>query len=183
MQPVQDLTVEDRISRTQYQYALDAPDKALLDLWVPRLVDRMKQIPELRDVASDQQNNGLGLLGQYRPRYRRPAGHHSAEHRRRALRCLRPAAGIDHLHADQPVPRDSRSGAAMPAGYGCAEGHVRADRIGFGRIWHRPSRWPGTNTALTGAAALAPAPLGSFVTRRLRFRRPSPSTTRASSRW
>ena len=62
MQPVQDLTVEDRISRTQYQYSLDAPDKALLDLWAPRLVDRMKQIPELRDVASDQQNNGLGLL-------------------------------------------------------------------------------------------------------------------------
>ena len=62
MQPVQDLTVEDRISRTQYQYALDAPDKAMLDQWVPQLVDRMKQIPELRDVASDQQNNGLGLL-------------------------------------------------------------------------------------------------------------------------
>ena len=62
MQPVQDLTVEDRISRTQYQYSLDAPDKALLDLWVPRLVDRMKQLPELRDVASDQQNNGVGLL-------------------------------------------------------------------------------------------------------------------------
>ena len=34
MQPVQDLTVEDRISRTQYQYALDAPDKAILDQWV-----------------------------------------------------------------------------------------------------------------------------------------------------
>jgi multidrug efflux pump len=62
MQPVQDLTVEDRISRTQYQYALDAPDKAILDQWIPKLVDRLKQIPELRDVASDQQNNGLGLL-------------------------------------------------------------------------------------------------------------------------
>src|ERR1019366_6056730 len=61
MQPVQDLTVEDRISRTQYQYALDAPDKALLDLWAPRLVERLKQLPELRDVASDQQNNRLGL--------------------------------------------------------------------------------------------------------------------------
>ena len=53
MQPVQDLTVEDRISRTQYQYSLDAPDKALLDEWVPRLVERMKKLPELRDVASD----------------------------------------------------------------------------------------------------------------------------------
>ena len=61
MQPVQDLTVEDRISRTQYQYALDAPDKSTLDTWVPRLVERMKKIPELRDVASDQQNGGVGL--------------------------------------------------------------------------------------------------------------------------
>jgi multidrug efflux pump len=62
MQPVQDLSVDDRISRTQYQYALDAPDKALLDEWVPQLLQRLRQIPELRDVASDQQNNGVGLL-------------------------------------------------------------------------------------------------------------------------
>ena len=61
MQPVQDLTVEDRVSRTQYQYALDAPSQDLLNVWVPRLVDKLKQIPELRDVASDQQNGGLGL--------------------------------------------------------------------------------------------------------------------------
>ena len=61
MQPVQDLTVEDRISRTQYQYALDAPQKEILDQWIPRVLDRLKQIPELRDVASDQLNNGLGL--------------------------------------------------------------------------------------------------------------------------
>jgi multidrug efflux pump len=61
LQPVQDLTVEDRISRTQYQYALDAPDKSILDQWVPKVVDRLKQIPELRDVATDQQNNGLSL--------------------------------------------------------------------------------------------------------------------------
>jgi len=61
MQPVQDLTVEDRISRTQYQYALDAPDKALLDEWVPKLQSRLQQIPELRDVASDLLNGGVGL--------------------------------------------------------------------------------------------------------------------------
>ena len=62
MQPVQDLTVEDRISRTQYQYALDAPDKAILDRVGPAaLSTKLKQIPELRDVASDQQNSGLGL--------------------------------------------------------------------------------------------------------------------------
>ncbi len=61
LQPVQDLTVEDRISATQYQYALDAPDKSILDEWVPKVVARMKQIPELRDIATDQQNNGLSL--------------------------------------------------------------------------------------------------------------------------
>jgi multidrug efflux pump len=88
MQPVQDLTVEDRISRTQYQYALDAPDKAVLDLWIPRLVDRLKQIPELRDVATDQQNGG-SAAGGYRPRYGRPARHHAAERRRHAVRRLR----------------------------------------------------------------------------------------------
>src|SRR5207249_14861 len=61
MQPVQDLTIEDRISRTQYQYALNSPNKADLDLWIPRLVERLQRVPELRDVASDQQNNGQGM--------------------------------------------------------------------------------------------------------------------------
>jgi multidrug efflux pump len=61
MQPVQDLTVEDRISRTQYQYALDAPQKEVLDEWVPKVLARLQKIPELRDVASDQQNNGIGI--------------------------------------------------------------------------------------------------------------------------
>ncbi|OAI50814.1 multidrug transporter [Betaproteobacteria bacterium SCGC AG-212-J23] len=59
MQPVQDLTVEDRVSRTQYQYTLEAADGDLLDEWTPRLVDRLRQLPQLTDVASDLQNQGL----------------------------------------------------------------------------------------------------------------------------
>jgi multidrug efflux pump len=59
LQPVQDLTVEDRVSRTQYQYSLEDPDAKELSEWVPRFVNRLKEIPELRDVASDQQNAGL----------------------------------------------------------------------------------------------------------------------------
>ena len=59
MQPVQDLTVEDRVSRTQYQYSLEAVDQVELNTWVPRLEARLKASPELRDVASDQQNHGL----------------------------------------------------------------------------------------------------------------------------
>ena len=60
MQPVQDLTVEDRVSRTQYQYSLDDPDGAELNAWAPRLVDALRARPELRDVSSDQQDQGLG---------------------------------------------------------------------------------------------------------------------------
>jgi len=59
MQPVQDLTIEDRVSRAQYQFALGSPDSKALAEWVPRLVARLKQLPQLSDVASDLQNNGL----------------------------------------------------------------------------------------------------------------------------
>ncbi|MFM9882824.1 MAG: MdtB/MuxB family multidrug efflux RND transporter permease subunit [Burkholderiales bacterium] len=59
MQPVQDLTVEDRISRTQYQFTLEAAESRLLSEWVPKLVERLRARPELTDVASDFQNEGL----------------------------------------------------------------------------------------------------------------------------
>ena len=59
MQPVQDLTVEDRVSRTQFQYSLEDPDAKELAVWVPKLVAKLQSLPELRDVASDQQNQGL----------------------------------------------------------------------------------------------------------------------------
>ncbi len=62
MQPVQDLTVENRISRTQYQYSIEGPDAASLNAWANRLLDKMSALPDLRDVASDQQTGGLGLL-------------------------------------------------------------------------------------------------------------------------
>jgi multidrug efflux pump len=59
MQPVQDLTVEDRVSRTQYQYSLEDADARELAEWAPRLIDKLRGLPELRDVASDQQSGGL----------------------------------------------------------------------------------------------------------------------------
>jgi multidrug efflux pump len=59
MQPVQDLTVEDRVSRTQYQYTLEDPDANELNLWTAKFVDKLKALPELRDVATDQQTQGL----------------------------------------------------------------------------------------------------------------------------
>ncbi len=58
MQPVQDLSVESRVSRTQYQYSLETPDPEELNQWVPKLVSKLKERPELQDVASDQAVQG-----------------------------------------------------------------------------------------------------------------------------
>ena len=61
MQPVQDLTVETRVSRTQFQYSLEDLSADELGVWAPRFVNKLREVPELRDVASDQQNNGQQL--------------------------------------------------------------------------------------------------------------------------
>ena len=59
MQPVQDLTIEDRVSRTEYQFTLEDPDQDELNEWTPKLIDKVKQIPSVRDLASDAANGGL----------------------------------------------------------------------------------------------------------------------------
>jgi len=59
MQPVQDLTVEDRVSRTQFQYSIEDADANELAQWTPKLVAKLQTLPELRDVASDQLTGGL----------------------------------------------------------------------------------------------------------------------------
>jgi multidrug efflux pump len=62
MQPVQDLTIDDRISRTQYQLSLSHPELAQLQRWAPKLVDGMRALPQLSDVADDLQDQGLQTL-------------------------------------------------------------------------------------------------------------------------
>jgi multidrug efflux pump len=59
MQPVQDLTIEDRVTRTQYQYSLEDADGKELAEWSQRVLAKLQASPELRDVASDQQEQGL----------------------------------------------------------------------------------------------------------------------------
>jgi multidrug efflux pump len=61
MAPVQNITVDDRVSRTQYQYTLEDPDANELNAWTDRFVDRLKQLPELEDIATDQQLGGLAV--------------------------------------------------------------------------------------------------------------------------
>jgi multidrug efflux pump len=172
LQPVQDLTVEDRISRTQYQYSLDAPDKATLDLWIPRLVDRLKQIPELRDVASDQQNNGLGLEVVID---RDTAGRFG----------ITPANVDDTLYdafgqrqVSTIYTQSNQYHVVLEAGdqWQQNEQSLKDLRVQVGSASQNLASTialAGTNTALTGAAPLAQAPLGSFAT----FRRvPTPIT-------
>jgi multidrug efflux pump len=59
MEPVQNITVDDRVSRTQYQYTLEDADANELNLWAGRLVAKMQHLPQLADVATDQQTGGL----------------------------------------------------------------------------------------------------------------------------
>jgi multidrug efflux pump len=61
MQPVQNISVDDRVSRTQYQYALEDPDQNELNYWTNQFVTKMKQIKGIEDVATDQQNGGLAV--------------------------------------------------------------------------------------------------------------------------
>ena len=62
LQPMQDLTVEDRVSRTQYQYTLEDADSKELSRWAPALAEELQKLPALRDVSSDQQDQGLASL-------------------------------------------------------------------------------------------------------------------------
>ena len=58
MQPIQDLTVEDRVSRTQFQYTLEDAGADELNTWTARLMEKLPALPQLRDVATDQQTRG-----------------------------------------------------------------------------------------------------------------------------
>ena len=58
-QPVQDIQIGTRVSRTQFQYTLIDTDTAELTAWAPKLVTRLRGLPEVADVASDQQDAGF----------------------------------------------------------------------------------------------------------------------------
>jgi multidrug efflux pump len=61
MQPVQDLQIDSRLSRTQYQFTLEDADPKELAVWAPKMLEKLRTLPELKDVASDQQTGGLQM--------------------------------------------------------------------------------------------------------------------------
>ncbi|HVW19817.1 MAG TPA: MdtB/MuxB family multidrug efflux RND transporter permease subunit [Opitutaceae bacterium] len=64
MQPIQDLTIDDRVSRTQFQFVLESADPDALAAWTQKLTDRLQQAPELEDVATDLAQQGLAAYVQ-----------------------------------------------------------------------------------------------------------------------
>jgi multidrug efflux pump len=62
MQPVQDLTLDNTVSRTQYQFTMESADQQALSTWTPRLVDELRKNPDLSDVVSNEEDNGLAAF-------------------------------------------------------------------------------------------------------------------------
>ena len=107
MQPVQNITVDDRVSRTQYQYTLEDPDPNELSEWTNKFVDRLKQLPELEDVATDQQPGGLAVSLVIDRATASRLGIAPTTIDQHAVRRVWSAANKHHVHAAESVPRDS----------------------------------------------------------------------------
>ena len=119
LQAAQDVTVGARAAQTQFQYTLQDADLDELNAWAPKILDKLKSLPELRDVATDQQIDGTTLTLKIDRDMAVALRHPAAADRRHALRRVRPAAGHAVLHAGEHLLRRSRrcrrSCRAIPA--------------------------------------------------------------------
>ncbi len=116
MQPVQDLTVDAKVSRTQFQYTLDDPNTDELNI-AGAEGDRRAAHPS-GTARCEQRPAGQGAQGRAcdRSGHRRPARDNAAEYRRHAVRCIRAATGVHDLHRAEPVPRRARGQARFSTG-------------------------------------------------------------------
>jgi hypothetical protein len=119
MQPVQDITVEDIVSRTEYQYSMEDPDPDELSRYAGSFVQRLNALPELADVASDLQNHGmLTTLTFDRSTAMRPHQPHGPVSRRRRSRSTsRPAPRWARPSRHQRVEKELPKPAAMQASF------------------------------------------------------------------
>ncbi len=117
MQPVQDLTIDSTINRAPYNFVLEDANASEFNTWVPRLVQRLDQLPQTHRRLKRSAAAGPDRRPGDRPRHRKPLRHHAGHRRQRALRRVRPAHHLDHLYPVEPVPRHpgAQSGAAAIA--------------------------------------------------------------------
>ncbi len=97
LQSFQDIRVGGHASNSQYQYTIQADTLTDLNTWAPRMLTKLRTMPDLRDVNTDQQMNGLQIVNRCRSRYRRAARRLAANHRQYSLRCVWATAGLHHL--------------------------------------------------------------------------------------
>ena len=113
MQPVQDLTVEDRVSRTEFQYTLEDPSSDELNVYAPKLLARLQTTSRVARRSQRSAGAWTANATGVRPRHGLAPGNHALGDRSDAVRRLRPAPGLHHVHAAQPIPRDSGSEAGL----------------------------------------------------------------------
>jgi multidrug efflux pump subunit AcrB len=133
LQSNQDIRVGGRISKAQYQYALQSGDLAELNEWTPKLLTELRKLPQLKDVTSDQQTSGLQTNAVIDRTAGRAPRRHAGSRRQHALRRPRPATGFDDLQALQPASRRPRSRSEVPTRPQCTAAYLRENR--------RPARW------------------------------------------
>ena len=105
MQPVQDLSVEDRVSRTQFQYTLEDPNVDELNTYAPQMLAKLQQLPELSDVASDQQVLGLRAKLVFDRNTASRMGITTSTIDQTLIRRLRPARSVHHVYAVESISR------------------------------------------------------------------------------
>ena len=125
LQAAQDVNVGGRLARTQYQYTLQDANIDELNEWAPKMLAKLKTLPELRDVATDQQMPGTTLSLTIDRDQAVALRHHAAADRRHALRRLRPAPGRAVFHPAEQLSR----GHGGPAGGAGRPGEPRQDLI------------------------------------------------------
>ena len=154
LQPVQDVRAGGRSSNSTYQYTLKGENSADLREWSRKLMDELKTHPEMTDIDSDQQENGVETNVKVDP-HRGRAPRHPRERRRRvAVRRVRPAAGGDDLHGAQPVPRRHGMGAGIHAEPQRAVRRLRAGNVARQQRRRKSSR-PSARCRRTHAAVVA----------------------------
>ena len=124
MQAAQDITIGARVSKTQYQYTLVDVDIDELDHWAPILFKKLKTLPQLTDVASDQQSSGRVLKVEIDRQLAQQLGINPSVVDFDPLRCVRPAGRGAYLYEAQPVFCDPRSRARFPARAQRAQPHL-----------------------------------------------------------
>ena len=115
MQSPQDIRVGGRGSNSNFDYAIQADNLQELNIWAARMLKKLKTLPELHDVNSDQETAGLETSLVINRDAAARAWSNSGRDRQHTLRCLRATPGLDHVREPQPVPRRDGGRISIPA--------------------------------------------------------------------